>query len=199
VSKTIKFEESVAKVGWALIDAVAEKKTDDEGKVSVAARVRIAGVEYELEDVANFLKELPRAAERAGALAAKLKLDVSYGPYEPPRVVPIGNLKDKLVEICATEHASDDTPVHVFSSPNVGIGGNDDKVKTKLEVVPDVSRDCRACRYSGIEPMDMDLTCGHPDAGAFGIHLFKQPADHCPDYSKFEQHPGRNPDGTIKG
>jgi hypothetical protein len=57
---------------------------------------------------------------------------------------------------------------------------------------------CSACRWSGIEPADMDLTCGHPDAGFFGLHIRKEPLEHCPDFSKFEQHPGRNPDGTLK-
>ncbi len=58
---------------------------------------------------------------------------------------------------------------------------------------------CAACAFSGIEPQDMDLFCAHPDAGAFGVTLRKEPADHCPGKVKFQQHPGRNADGTLKG
>jgi hypothetical protein len=48
-----------------------------------------------------------------------------------------------------------------------------------------------------MEP-DTDLTCGHKDAGELGTTIRKEPLNHCPDYSKFEQHPLRNPDGTLK-
>lgn len=56
---------------------------------------------------------------------------------------------------------------------------------------------CQACRYSYMEP-DSDLICGHPDAGLFGKTLLREPAEHCTDFSKFEQHPLRNEDGTLK-
>lgn len=63
-------------------------------------------------------------------------------------------------------------------------------------------KNCQACRYSGMEPADMNLTCSHPDLTngkhPFGLHIYREPLDHCPNYSKFEQHPGRNPDGTLK-
>lgn len=57
---------------------------------------------------------------------------------------------------------------------------------------------CRACAYYGIEPDD-DPHCGHPDAGPYGTYVRREPLDHCPGFSKFEQHPGRNPDGSLKG
>lgn len=57
---------------------------------------------------------------------------------------------------------------------------------------------CRACGYCGIEPSDMDFVCGHPDAGTFGLYIRTEPLAHC-GWKKFEQHPGRNPDGTLKG
>ena len=62
----------------------------------------------------------------------------------------------------------------------------------------EAKKNCHACRYSFMEPSDMNLTCGHRDAGAFGLHIYKEPLEHCPDYLKFEQHPGRNPNGSLK-
>ena len=60
------------------------------------------------------------------------------------------------------------------------------------------AENCRACRYSYMEPDD-DLTCGHPDSGAFGLYCHRAPPEHCgPERTKFEQHPLRNPDGTLK-
>ena len=57
---------------------------------------------------------------------------------------------------------------------------------------------CFACAYSYMEP-DSDLVCGHPDSGTFGKFVHRGPVEHCgPDYSKFKQHPLRNPDGTLK-
>jgi hypothetical protein len=51
-----------------------------------------------------------------------------------------------------------------------------------------------------MEPDD-DLTCGHPDARSFGTyvkHAVKEDG-HCgPTRPKFEQHPLRNPDGSLK-
>lgn len=61
-----------------------------------------------------------------------------------------------------------------------------------------VKPNCSACRYSGMEPDDMNLTCGHPDAGVFGLHIRKEPLGHCENFKKFEQHPGRHPDGTLR-
>jgi hypothetical protein len=51
-----------------------------------------------------------------------------------------------------------------------------------------------------MEPDD-DLTCGHPDAGTIGkyVRVAVMPDGHCgPKRPKFEQHPLRNPDGTLK-
>jgi len=61
-------------------------------------------------------------------------------------------------------------------------------------------KNCLACRYSFMEPDD-DLTCGHPDAGPMGQYTSVAAAQdgHCgADHPKFEQHPLRNPDGTLK-
>lgn len=59
-------------------------------------------------------------------------------------------------------------------------------------------RCCAACAFSGIDMDAPTLICQHPDAGMFGLYLYREPSPHCPDYVKFEQHPGRNPDGTLK-
>lgn len=62
------------------------------------------------------------------------------------------------------------------------------------------SRNCQACAHSYMEPDD-DLTCGHPDSGPMGLytHHAAGSGGHCgPDRTKFAQHPGRNPDGTLK-
>lgn len=55
---------------------------------------------------------------------------------------------------------------------------------------------CRACSRSYMDP-DSGLICGHPDAGLFGLTIYREPLSHC-GWKKFEQHPGRNPDGTLK-
>lgn len=60
---------------------------------------------------------------------------------------------------------------------------------------------CQACSHCFMEPDDMNFVCGHPDAGSAGIYLRHAvaPDGHCgPDRTKFEQHPLRNPDGTLK-
>lgn len=61
-------------------------------------------------------------------------------------------------------------------------------------------KNCHACVHSFMEPDD-DLTCGHPDARSFGTyvkHAVKEDG-HCgPTRPKFEQHPLRNPDGSLK-
>lgn len=64
-----------------------------------------------------------------------------------------------------------------------------------------IQKNCHACRYSYMEPDD-DLTCGHADAGTFGLYTRRAAAQggHCgPSRPKFEQHPLRNVDGTLKG
>lgn len=55
-------------------------------------------------------------------------------------------------------------------------------------------KNCEACKHSYMEP-DSDLICGV--AGGFGrtIRTF---GEHCEGGKKFEQHPLRNPDGTLK-
>lgn len=60
---------------------------------------------------------------------------------------------------------------------------------------------CFACKFSGMEPDDERLICGHPDSGDFGKYLKglsdPAPLDHCKG-EKFEQHPQRNRDGSLK-
>lgn len=73
------------------------------------------------------------------------------------------------------------------------------------------TKNCHACAHSYQGPMDDELVCGHADAGSFGTYArlasdgrlrngstdLKQA--HCgPSRTKFEQHPLRNPDGTLK-
>jgi hypothetical protein len=57
---------------------------------------------------------------------------------------------------------------------------------------------CRACAHSYMEP-DTGLICGHKDAGLFGLTIRSEPLDHCPEFSKFKQHPYREPNGNLKG
>lgn len=72
------------------------------------------------------------------------------------------------------------------------------------------SKNCRACRFSYMEPSGPALLiCGVE--GGFGSYLnprlgnesFAGRGPETPicgsDRPKFEQHPGRNPDGTLKG
>ena len=52
-----------------------------------------------------------------------------------------------------------------------------------------------------MEPSDWNFTCGHPDAGDLGVYIHIAVAEdgHCgPALSKFEQHPLRKEDGTLK-
>jgi hypothetical protein len=57
---------------------------------------------------------------------------------------------------------------------------------------------CEACRFSFMEPDDMNLTCGHKDSGTFGLYVHRAVEQHCgPDLSKFEQHPLRGADGSL--
>jgi hypothetical protein len=99
-SRTV-IEEDVAKLSlYRPIKALAEKKVSDDGKVDVTAHLSMLGITFTLEEIAVLVRELPRVVERAGALAAKLKLE----HYEGPKIIPIGNLNDKLAEVCATPH-----------------------------------------------------------------------------------------------
>ena len=61
-----------------------------------------------------------------------------------------------------------------------------------------VEKNCRACSHSYMEP-DSPLICGHPDSGSFGLSVRRDPVEHCgPERSKFEQHPKRHADGSLK-
>lgn len=63
----------------------------------------------------------------------------------------------------------------------------------------ETKKNCQACVHSFMEPDD--LTCGHPNAGHYGLGLYvknRAKFEHCKDFSEFEQHPLRNPDGTLK-
>lgn len=62
---------------------------------------------------------------------------------------------------------------------------------------------CLACAHCGTEPDDPRFICGHKDAGEFGVYLRllsnPLPAKHCgDDRAKFEQHPMRNENGSLK-
>lgn len=54
---------------------------------------------------------------------------------------------------------------------------------------------CRACAYSYMEP-DSDLICGAVNQ-PFGLTIRKD-LEHCDGGKKFEQHPLRNPDGSLR-
>lgn len=59
---------------------------------------------------------------------------------------------------------------------------------------------CLACRHCFMEPDD-DFCCGHPDAGPAGTYIRRAAAEggHCgAGLSKFEQHPNRDPDGSLR-
>lgn len=62
-------------------------------------------------------------------------------------------------------------------------------------------KNCKACKYCGMEPDDMNFICFHSDAGGWGQytkHTIKE-TGHCgPELKKFEQHPLRNTDGSLK-
>lgn len=58
-------------------------------------------------------------------------------------------------------------------------------------------RNCRACAHSYMEP-DTELICGHKFSGSFGTYVHRVPAQHCLDLNKFEQHPHRKTDGSLK-
>lgn len=71
-------------------------------------------------------------------------------------------------------------------------------------------KNCRACAHSYMGPGDDELVCGHADAGIVGTYAriasvgLKHNGSvdlslaHCgPERAKFEQHPLRNPDGSL--
>lgn len=55
-------------------------------------------------------------------------------------------------------------------------------------------KNCMACKHSYMEP-DSDLICGV--SGGFGRTIRKE-LEHCDGGKKFEQHPLRKADGTLK-
>lgn len=72
-------------------------------------------------------------------------------------------------------------------------------------------KNCHACKHSYMGPGDDELVCGHPDAGPMGEYArvasegrvrsgaVLPKLGHCgPERAKFEQHPLRNPDGSLK-
>lgn len=60
------------------------------------------------------------------------------------------------------------------------------------------TKTCKACALCGSEPDAQYLICWHESAGSFGQYITQEPLPHCPDFSKFKQHPLRNPDGSLK-
>ena len=59
---------------------------------------------------------------------------------------------------------------------------------------------CQACAFCYMEP-DSGFICGHKDAGIFGVNVDRasQEGGHCGiGRRKFEQHPDRNANGTLK-
>lgn len=72
-------------------------------------------------------------------------------------------------------------------------------------------KNCHACAHSYMGPSDDELVCGHKDSGLLGVwarvasdgRLRSGQIDlkqaHCgPSRTKFEQHPLRNPNGSLK-
>jgi len=58
---------------------------------------------------------------------------------------------------------------------------------------------CWACAHSYMEPASPYLVCGHPDSGIMGLFIkSNKSVNHCSNFSKFEQHPLRNSDGSLK-
>ena len=58
---------------------------------------------------------------------------------------------------------------------------------------------CKACRFSGMEPGDMNLVCYGVDRKEhpFGLYIRRE-LEHCDGGKKFEQHPMRTADGGLK-
>lgn len=186
-------EEQVAKISdYKILNAIVIHTKADDGTTKVEPSISIMGLVFNNDEAARLLEALPRAIERAGALAAKVNLEISIKvlrsvPYESLEVtgrvlsVPHDHEKDTVKTTGVLEEIG-----------NLKLGNPTGLSK------PAAPTNCAACAYSGIEPNDMDLACGHPDAGTFGVTLHKEPAAHCPNRIKFEQHPGRNPDGSLK-
>lgn len=64
-----------------------------------------------------------------------------------------------------------------------------------------MAKNCHACAHSYMGPDDDKLVCGHTDAGVMGKYaeVATLPEGHCgPERPKFEQHPLRNPDGSLR-
>lgn len=108
-TRTVIEEDAGKMSAYRPIKALAEKKVSDDGKVEVTAQISMLGITFTMEEIEILMRELPRAAERAGALAARLKIgkvvvDSFDGPivheYEPPKITVVGNLKDNLAEVC---------------------------------------------------------------------------------------------------
>ena len=68
-------------------------------------------------------------------------------------------------------------------------------------------KNCWACAHSYMEPDSPALICGHKDSGDVGKYVTgiapngkeRGPVAHCgPERKKFEQHPLRNADGSLK-
>lgn len=96
-SRTV-VEEDVAMMSpYRPIKALAERRVLDDGSIEISSHVGMLGITFTLDEVAFLIRELPRVVERSGALAARLKIE----SYEPPKLTPVGNLNDRLAEVCA--------------------------------------------------------------------------------------------------
>jgi hypothetical protein len=98
MGQRIVIEEDAGHVSkYRPIKALAEKKVLDDGTVEISAQVSMLGITFTLEEIGILMRELPKAVVRAGALAAKLKTE----HYEVPKITPVGNLHDRLAEVCS--------------------------------------------------------------------------------------------------
>lgn len=62
---------------------------------------------------------------------------------------------------------------------------------------PEHQKTCRACANCGIEPDSPYFICGAAFAGPLGLHVKQEPLPEC-GWKYFDQHPLRNPDGSLK-
>lgn len=62
-----------------------------------------------------------------------------------------------------------------------------------------MDKNCYACTHSYMEPDSPYLICGHRQEGPFGKFIYnsEKALDTC-EFKKFEQHPLRNEDGSLK-
>ena len=61
-----------------------------------------------------------------------------------------------------------------------------------------MQKNCKSCKFSYMEPCDMNLICGHSDSGQMGLYVLRGPAKHCgPERIKWEQHPMRTENGDL--